>query len=306
MSLEKIKTICELLPRARELSLQLLKIKISKKTGIAYTGREIIFSPDGKLREFVEELSEKYIGGLQKNYTNVQKYDGSAIGNVIYKMYTSNDLIKEDYKKLIESLATPDTEIPPLEFDAQAYVIKGIIEIDNEIKTVRIVTMQKPITTLRHKFMYSSSSFKEISSKVISLKEQIDVLIIDDIIYMFNLSGERLFNMERTYKKICSDKLQEISDCDFLTEFSVFEKDASSGHNPRRFVSFNDRNLQELKNKKTREKIAKIFGIVLKGGKVDTTVEGNNNKLVKLLCNNGMVDPFDDTPKEVVGAKKWM
>lgn len=305
MSLGKIQNVCKSLAGAEGLSLQLLKIKISKKTGISYTGREVIFSPDGALSNFVTEISEKYTSGLQDNYTGVQDYDGSVIGNVIYKISISNNLIKEDYNRLVNSLANPNTEIPPLEFGAQAYVIKGKIKLNDENKIVRLITMQKPVTVLQHKFLYSNSRFKEISDKVISLKTLIDIMIVDDMVYMFNLSGERLFNLERAYKKICSDKVNEIKECDFLTDFTLFEKDACSGHNPRRFISFNDSKLQALKNKEKRIAIAKKFEIIMTNGKIDTTVKGNNNKLVKLLCNNGMVDPFDETPKEVAGARKW-
>ena len=40
-------------------------------------------------------------------------------------------------------------------------------------------------------------------------------------------------------------------------------------------------------------------------GKFDTTQNGVSEKLVKLLCNKGMVDPFDDLPMEVSSPRKW-
>lgn len=56
-----------------------IKFTISKKTGILYTYREIIFSPDGELSKLVTEISERYTIELPKNYTSVQDYDGSVI-----------------------------------------------------------------------------------------------------------------------------------------------------------------------------------------------------------------------------------
>lgn len=125
MSLGKIQNVFGSLSGAQKLSLQLLRFTISKKTRISYTGREIIFSPDGALSKLVTEISERYTIELSKNYTSVQDYDGSVVGNVIYRIAVSNDLIRENYNKLISSLAAPDTKIPPFEFYAQAYVIKG-------------------------------------------------------------------------------------------------------------------------------------------------------------------------------------
>lgn len=125
MSLGKIQNVFGSLSGAQELSLQLLRFTISKKTRISYTGREIIFLPDGALSKLVTEISERYTIELSKNYTSVQDYDGSVVGNVIYKITVSNNLIRESYNKLISSLAAPDTKIPPFELYAQAYVIKG-------------------------------------------------------------------------------------------------------------------------------------------------------------------------------------
>lgn len=69
--------------------------------------------------------------------------------------------------------------------------------------------------------------------------EYIDVIIIDSDVYLLTMSGENLFNMERVYRKICDDKILEVTESDILNDADVFKKIASSGHNPRRFVSFN-------------------------------------------------------------------
>ena len=51
--------------------------------------------------------------------------------------------------------------------------------------------------------------------------------------------------------------------------------------------------------------MAKKFEIPLVGNRFDTSVDGVSEKIVKLLCKKGMVDPFEDLPVEVAGAKKW-
>ena len=38
---------------------------------------------------------------------------------------------------------------------------------------------------------------------------------------------------------------------------------------------------------------------------IDTTAEGVAEKLVKLLCKKGMIDPFEDAPVEVPSVSKW-
>ena len=52
--------------------------------------------------------------------------------------------------------------------------------------------------------------------------------------------------------------------------------------------------------------MADQFSIPLNGDMFDTTKNGASEKLVKLLCSKGMVDPFEDTPVEVPSAKRWV
>lgn len=205
----------------------------------------------------------------------------------------------------MEAIANPDTELDPLEFKARAYVLRGIICIDDEEKAIKLISVQNPVTSLKHKFLRANGTFTEITDKVISLRTSIDVLIMDDTVCMLTLAGENLFNMERAYKAACAGKLEEIEQCGIVTDFGAFSSVAGSGHNPRKFVSFNESHLQKLKNSRSRAKMAKKFNIPMNGDLFDTTQPGAADKIVKLLCDRGMIDPFDDNPMEVAGSKKW-
>ncbi len=308
MSLLELENVFKNINSCSAWSIQLLKIKTSKRYGTSYIGREIKLSPKGRLQQFIDEISINYIGsekGILSSYTDVTEYDGSAVGKTIYSLGVENPLIEEEYKKLITAVSVPDTELNPLELSPDAYLLKGIITIDNNDHPIKLISMQCPITTLKHKFTENNGSFKEISSKVLSLKPSIDVIIWNDTVYLLTLSGENLFNMERAYKAVCSQKINEIIRCNFLIDTNAFTRIASSGHNPRRFISFNESRFQKLKNQNYRLKMAKKFSIPIKNNKFDTTQDGAVEKIVKLLCNKGMVDPFEDTPVEVAGAKQW-
>ena len=184
-------------------------------------------------------------------------------------------------------------------------MLRGTVNIDRENKPIILISMQKPITSLKHKFLHSNGMFTEIPSKVLSLHTTIDVVIINNTVYMLTLSGENLFNMERAYKATCAAKLIEIDRCNIVNNFEAFSTAAKSGHNPRKFVSFNDAHLQKLKHARSRVKMAKKFNIPMDGDFFDTTNPNDIDKIIKLLCNRGMVDPFDDNPMEVASSKKW-
>ena len=308
MTLEKMKTVFTSLPNCTAWSLQLLKINTSKQSGTSYIGREIALSPEGTLASFVAEISDRYIDeskGVLNSYHDITEYNGSTVDRVIYWLDKTNELILDEYDTLITAIANPDTELDPLEFKARAYVLRGIVQLDGEDKPIKLISMQNPVTSLKHKFLRANGTFTEITDKVISLRTSIDVIILEDTVYMLTLAGENLFNMERAYKAACAGKLNEIEQCNIVTDFAAFSSIAGSGHNPRKFVSFNDAHLQKLKNSRSRAKMARKFNIPMTGDLFDTTQPGAADKIVKLLCDRGLVDPFDDNPMEVAGSKKW-
>ena len=285
MSIQKITDIFQNLNNCTLWSLQLLNIVTTKKDGIGYSSREIELSPAERLTKLLEDIAEIYLNGKKKAlslYQDVREYDGTANSLTIYKMSTDNEY-------------------------TSAYVIKGIINLDGEEVSVKMFSMQNPITTLKNKFAHDKGRFYEISHQVLSLRPTIDVVVIGETVYFLTMAGENLFNMARSYKKVCQAKVDLIVKNDIVTDTEVFSGIAVSGHNPRRFVSFNEERLAALKKKAKRTSIAAKFSIPLDpaSGKFDTTVEGASEKIVKLLCNKGMLDPFDNDAVEVDGARQW-
>lgn len=309
MSIQKITDIFQNLNNCTLWSLQLLNIVTTKKDGIGYSSREIELSPADRLTKLLEDIAEIYLNGKKKAlslYQDVREYDGTANSLTIYKMSTDNELITSEYKALLAAVSDPDTEGDPFKYTS-AYVIKGIIDLGGEEVSVKMFSMQNPITTLKNKFAHDKGRFYEISHQVLSLRPTIDVVVIGETVYFLTMAGENLFNMARSYKKVCQAKVDLIVKNDIVTDTEAFSSIAVSGHNPRRFVSFNEERLTALKKKAKRTSIAAKFSIPLDpaSGKFDTTVEGASEKIVKLLCNKGMLDPFDNDAVEVDGARQW-
>lgn len=306
--LNDIRSILQNLNNAKNWSLQVLQIKPSKRAGTEYTGREITFDPAGRLEEFVSEVSELYIGAkgcFDAKFVHLSEYDGSANGKTIYKLNGTSPLIASEYNSLMQALANPNSEVDPFEMKARASVLIGQFERDETIIPIKLISMQNPITMLKHRFMQNKGAFQKLDKKVLTLRPTIDVLIYGNEVYLFTLNGENLFNMERSYKVLCSDYIAKVQESEIVVNIEKFSSVAGSGHNPRRFVSYNQSHLEKLKNASTRRKIATKFSIPMDGGKFDTNQEGVTEKIVKILCDKGMVDPFESLPMEVPSAKKW-
>lgn len=309
VSLNKIKTVFQNLNNGSKWSLQLINIKTSKKSGTGYSCRQITLSSSEQLSALINEIATIYIGHGKKSLElvhDVREYDGTADALVVYKLSTANELIASEYASFLQVIADPNTENDPFEYTS-AYLLRGQLVLDEETTPIKLISMQNPVTTLKHKYCHNKGTFKELSDKVLTLRPTMDVLVVGEMVYFLTLAGENLFNMARSYKAVCHQKVEEVEQADIISGIYSFKTIAESGHNPRKFIAFNDSRLNALKKKSVRVAMAKRFSIPWDDAedKFDATAKGASEKIVKLLCNKGMIDPFEKTAVEVDGARQW-
>lgn len=286
--------------------MQLIKVK-AVRDGVAYHAREIYLKPKFSIRDFAHQLSKNYLSdnGID-SFASVDDYTGDVVGNVIYKLQSDNNLIQNGFDALIHEVANPDTEGPIRQGEYRAYMILGTVSLQGEQLPIKLVSMQSPIAAMNNKFLwYETNEFKKVEEPVLSLKKTVDVIIAGDTVYMLTMAGENLFGMERAYKTVCKNKVNEIIASDFLTNAEQFEKTATTGQNPRRFVSYNQSRLDALKNANRRKRLAKKFGMQLSDARINTDDKQTTERLIKFLCNKAMLDPLDSSPVEVAAAKNW-
>ena len=309
MSKEHIKSLFREVGRTDVWSLQLVRINNSKRNGTSYFTREISLSPQGRLKELILQLSTHYLSeeGIDK-FDTVDEYTGDVVGNVIYRLPTTSDLIHEAWETLKSAIANPDTEEDILGMRFSGYIISGTISLAIGDVQVKMVSMGSPTTVLRNKYIFNhpTRNFNEITDPVFTFKPTLDAIIIDEVVYFFTMQAENLFNMERAHKKVCEIKVGQTISALEMTNPDSFKRIASSGANPRRFVSFNEARLNVLKDRRTRKKYASMFKIkTTDDGNLDTDDEKSAERLVKFLCNKAAIDPVENEPKEVSAMKGW-
>lgn len=284
----------------------LIKFRETKKNGIEFFCRKIVLDPYDKLSGLVKDISELYTSDLLENkYQQVKPYEGSCDAQVIYRLPCSDKLIKDAFEKLVESISHSDVEEDPFKLKAQAYVIYADLVEEGVAKPIKMISVKNPTTILKHKFFADKGSFKELPEKVLTLRTSIDLVIYDGYVYFFDMSGEKLFALERTYTIKCRKDAKLIRDSCILSNPDFFYEYAQKGHNPRRFLSFNEGSLESLASKKIRRRLAKKFGLRIKDDLFVTDTSEEVTQLVKVLCNKGALDPFGEDAMEVAGMEKW-
>lgn len=309
MSITLIRTIFECLPDCQNWSVHLLRFHHTKRNGTQYNCRLIQLEPQERLYRLIQEISESYCEGSEnhlKKYTDLRRYDGTCESTTIYKLTESESNIPIDLDTLLQGVAESDTEYDPLEMKANAYILSGQMVLENDEIPVKLISINSPIISLKHKFLLKNNRFIEITDKVLNLRTTMNVLIYDRDVYFLDMAGEKLFNMERAYKQICEQVVDRIEELDMVSDIVQFRQVATTGHNPRRFAAFSNEKLELLVNEEKREKVRDTFSIPLTSGKkFDTTDNVNAEKLVKVLCNKAMWDILEETPVEIDGSKKW-
>lgn len=287
MSLQKIKQIFSKLSSCTMWFLQLLNAR-AVHGEFVYNAHDIVVTTPNAIIEFTRELGLAYTkekGRLSK-YQMVCDYDGSTEGNKIYKIDFSDELISESGEKLIHAMANPDMRGNALDFSANTYVLKGNILIDEIQISVKLFTIISPFKVLKHTFMWDGDSFKVLPDKYLSLRGYVDVVMIDNTAYLFNMNGEKLFNLERAYKSICRNKVEDIIGSGIVSDESTFRQYATSGHNPGKFVSFDENRLRKIKDDAGfKNSIAGKFGIIQTPERIfDSSDSENVNRIVKFHC----------------------
>ena len=309
MSLEIIRDTYNQFPYSKEMHAYILDYSHSIRQGTSYNCRRIELAPIDRIRTLAQDISNRFLladGGIINKYTDVREYDGTCNASTIYRISETNAEINIDLDLLLQGVADADTEMNPLAMKASAYLLSGRISSNNEEHQIKMISMYSPITTLKNRFLFDNGVFHDISRKVLNLRTTMNVVIIDRTVYLLDMSGETLFNLERSYKKKSEIAINEITSMNIISDAEVFRNTASAGHNPRRFVAFSQSKLERLSTKKTREKVAKSFGIDLTSDKKFDTSNGENaEKIVKLLCNKAMWDILEEVPVEVDGSKTW-
>lgn len=308
MTTEDIKNVFKNLNSCQEWSLMLLRFRKRNSEYVCNT-HNIVVTTKNELIDFVSDLSKTYTDNHGKidSYQTVQLYDGSAEGTLIYQIAVTDALVSEAYNKILLAINNPDVGGNPLEFNANTYVLRGNVVIDGDNKEITLFTIINPFRTLKHAWSWTGEAFKSVPGKLLELRSHVDVLLYDGCLYFFNMNGEKLFDMERAYKKICDKKIDEVLDARLVNNEDCFRQYASSGFNPRKFVSYNKNRVDKLKSDKVfHDLVVKKFGVTCdSNGAFDSTDKKNVNRLVKFICGKGMIDPTDEKPVEVDGSRAW-
>lgn len=298
--MDEIQSIIQKIKDEKEWKIELATINYSKSRGTQYHIDELNgFEPNGEKKIVDEIINTVYSGEIEEKYSCVEKYSGIVENNKIYKLSTDDKIIKEEYDNLLDALAEVNTENIVLKKGKYSFTI-----FKANSCPLKVISVGEPITSINNGFFLEKSAFKRVPNKIVTIKNKIDVIINEKQVYLLTNAGERVFNFERSFKKVAKEYIEEIVKANIVNDSELFTITSSSGHNPRKLVSFNYDRLNKMSNNPSVLKsIAKKCKLKLDGEFVDTTDPENSELLIKILCSKVQEDLFDHIPVEVDSSK---
>lgn len=276
---------------------------------ISFDARQIAISPPEEWKRYLDSLEKDYVSGKKaflKGGFSFREYDGSAPeeGTALHAECTdgvSGQIVCDFTKALVNA----DVERGGKDLKENGFTICG--KSEEGLRTI-FVSAHTPLAQLKNRFwlLHDATEYTPVDRPLLVLPKRIDALIVGDDAWFLTLQGTQLFAPDSICRKIAQEKISTMNGIKWIEGFDTFAKAAVTGYNPRRFLAFNAEKVTELADALKRKRIAKKFNISLKpSGKIDLSDPASANNFIKVVCDKAMVDPFNDGPMEVSGAKKW-
>ena len=154
-------------------------------------------------------------------------------------------------------------------------------------------------------FTLTANRFKVIEGPVLVLPLTIDAMRIGDRVYFLTKKGLGMFSTPEGVASQAQGAVEAINASGSIGNVEKFAEYAHGGHNPRRLLRYDEEKFKKVTDRRGGKKIREKFGLQMEDGKIVSETKEDVERLIKVVCNRGMLDPFSDDAMEVSGAEKW-
>ena len=268
-----------------------------------------------ELPPFSEDFRKKYVEALSKSikhkrkYKDVVYYDGNVHEKALCYLSGGDKIIANAWKMLQSALGRIEPgwlkETDDDDGQAASPSFSGVgITCESNGKEVCFLMARPPVKTLFYATCLFGNKMREIKHPIVTMPLQVDAIFMGGT--LFFLTGkvlEQLLSQEEE-KKQAREAIDKITSADVLDNPVAFKEWVEDESNARRLLSFNEEKLTKIQSGK-HWAVCRKFGLESKQGKLSIRNKTDAEKLIKLLSNRGMLDPFSKDGMEVSGAKKW-
>lgn len=248
------------------------------------------FSTSDLLTSTIASMRTEFTKIIDNYNHQVETYNGFNSKNVIDKIATSSTVIKDSWDSLIMHIATSDDTTSIEAIKANAYVFVGTyLKPDGTHKNLYLLTRKNPIVNLKKRkgrlFSGTQNTVSVIDSPLIQFTSCFDALVYDDMLYMINLNCESIFNLEHSYKKICSQSLDDLEHHNIIQDFPNYRTFASAAQTPKKFLTYSTDTITKLDDPTYRNKVSTDLHLTLNShNQFDLTNPNDAKNFTLFIC----------------------
>lgn len=237
----------------------------------------------------------------------VQDYDGENTKVTCDKISVENALISEQWNSFFNSVsAATDKKIKG---SLQGYILTGQ-PTNSELIPITFVKIANPITKVNSKksivFTDSNDELDLMSDDVYRLYLTVDFIVLNKVMYTFNHSFEKLFNIEKTMSRVKTAAIESIINTNGISNSEDFHNYAKQYSSARTFITLNDERLERIKDEEKRIEVAKKLCLKVDESNKNIIVEDfeQASRLIHYLCYKLFVDKETDDLLEATTVTK--
>ncbi|EOR25301.1 hypothetical protein A500_10505 [Clostridium sartagoforme AAU1] len=271
-----------------------------------YICYDMNFSSVDLLSTTITGMCDAFLSIVKKYDKKVIDYTGENPKNVVDKLSTNNTVISTCWNFLIEHINNSDDTTNFKHIKANAYVFIGSYTLsDGTSENIYLITRKNPLLTYKKGrtpiFTSQNNTIAKADEPLVQFSKSFDAIVYKNTMYMINNNCESIFNMEYTHKILCKKHLSELEAANIIANFENYDSFASSGQNPKKFITYDASIVEKLTQTKWKNKLAKDLKIPLDSTtkKFDLHEEANARKFTLAICGKTKLNMFDDGICEV-------
>ena len=166
------------------------------------------------------------------------------------------------------------------------------------------MSRKNPVLTFKKRVPILSArnnTIKETTEPLVQFGKSFSILIVDNTLYSINNNFEGIFNIEYSHKIVCQERLQDLEAADIVDDISSYKLFASSGQNPKKFITYNPEIVEKLKEQEYKDILKNRLHIPVNPAtdKFDLSDSKNARNFTLAICDKTKNNMFDNGVCEV-------
>lgn len=276
-------------------------VKIDRRSLNPYYVYKHTFRNPSYLSDYMVELSNSMEKFQIETLDAVSTYSGENSKTVCDKLCVNNELIKEQWENLQNSVSGAPRE--QIRGKYQGYILCGQA-VEESMSDIVLGKMGNPIISLDRKdtrvFRHTDEGeLDHVTDELCRLYLMADFCVIGNNLYAFNCKFETFFHLQKTLHRLKMKSIDQILNYEAFADEAVARRFMESYPSPKTFLTLRAERVEKLKTKETRKQLAELLELKIENGYIVLEDQQLANKLIKYLCYKLFQDKETDNLIEV-------